>query len=186
MKLGVSIGAMVFGAGLVILSFVMVAVPIVHALISAPTLTTPGVVRLHLVQGNDKIYQRTGARPHVGAGLLQRNPVTLGPGDVTVTRVGDGTLPVTRVDPNENITRNNATFTSAVGFTVPATGDYDVNVAAGGQVLISRPLADLVRSRVAWVAGIPVGGLIFLAGVVMLVVGLVRRNRVKRGQVPNG
>jgi cbb3-type cytochrome oxidase subunit 1 len=65
-----------------------------------------------------------------------------------------------------------------VAFRVSTSGDYTVRIAgAHAEVLIVRSLADAVRSRVGWVAAIPIGGLCFLTGLVLLVVGIVRRNR---------
>jgi hypothetical protein len=55
---------------------------------------------------------------------------------------------------------------------------------ARGDAVISRSLADAVRSRVAWVAGIPVGGLLLLIGLVLLVVGIVRRSRARKAALP--
>jgi uncharacterized membrane protein YgdD (TMEM256/DUF423 family) len=52
--------------------------------------------------------------------------------------------------------------------------------AARGDALISRSLADAVRSRVGWVAAIPVGGLLFLIGLMLLVVGIVRRSKARK------
>jgi hypothetical protein len=88
---------------------------------------------------------------------------------------------VSDAGPNETITRGRRRSTSAVAFRVSSPGDYTVRIAAArGEVVIARSLADAVRSRVGWVAGIPIGGLVFLIGLVLLIVAIVQRSRARK------
>jgi uncharacterized membrane protein YgdD (TMEM256/DUF423 family) len=85
---------------------------------------------------------------------------------------------VSDTGPNENITRGNRRYASAVAFRVSTPGNYTVRIAGThGQALVVRSLAEAVRSRVGWVAAIPIGALCFLTGLVLLVVRIVRRKR---------
>jgi hypothetical protein len=172
-RLGLAIGLIVLGIALGILSFVMVTLPLLRLVKEAPALATPGSVTLHLNKGLYKVFEPTGT---------VTNAVTpIHAADVNVSGPGGGGIPVSDTDPNENITRGNRRYASAAAFRASTPGDYTVRIGgAHGQALIVRSLADAVRSRVGWVAAIPIGGLCFLIGLVLLIVGIVRRSRAKR------
>jgi hypothetical protein len=158
---------MVLGTGLGMLSVVMVTLPLLRLVRDAPSMTTPGSVTLHLNKGLYKVFEPTGATVHAA--------------DVNVSGPGGGGLQVSDADPNETITRGHRAYASAVAFRVSTPGDYTVRIAAPrGEVVIARSLADAVRSRVGWVAGIPIGGLLFLIGLVLLIVAIVRRKGAKQ------
>ena len=171
-RLGLAIGLIVLGIALGILSFVMVTLPLLRLVKEAPTLATPGSVTLHLNKGLYKVFEPTGT---------VTNAVTpIHAADVNVSGPSEG-IPVSDTDPNENITRGKSRYASAAAFRVSTPGVSTVRIAgAHGEVLIVRSLADAVRSRVGWVAAIPIGGLFFLIGLVLLIVGIVRRSRAKR------
>lgn len=170
-SLGLAIGLMVLGIALGILSFVMVTLPLLKLVKEAPSVATPGSVTLHVNRGLYKVFEPTGT---------VTNAVTpIHAADVNVSGPGGG-IPVSDTDPNENLTRANRRYASATAFRVSTPGDYTVRIGgAHGQALIVRSLADAVRSRVGWVAAIPIGGLCFLIGLVLLIVGIARRSRAK-------
>jgi hypothetical protein len=177
---------MVLGIALGILSFVMVTLPLLRLVKEAPSVTTPGSVTLHLNKGLYKVFEPTGTAT---AGSVPSSPppgvTPIHAADVKVNGPGRGSIPVSDTDPNENITRGNRPFTSAVAFRVSTSGVYTVRIAgAHGEALVVRSLADAVRSRVGWVAAIPIGGLCFLIGLVLLVVRIVRRSRAKKAAFP--
>lgn len=160
---------MVLGVVLSVAAVVEVTLPLVHLVHEAPAVATPGSARLHLTSGAYRVFEPT---------RVVTGTVSLHAADVTVTGSPGDPLRVAAVAPDETITRSGQAFTSAVGFSVRATGDYEVTITAQpGQVLVTRSLADALRSRIVWLAAIPVGGLIFLGGLVQLILALVRRRR---------
>jgi hypothetical protein len=168
---------MVVGIALGILSVVLVTLPLLKLVKDAPLVATPGSVTLHLGKGLYKVFEPTGTAT-AGAGPGSSNVTTIHAPDVNVTGPGGGAIPVSDTGPSENITRGNRRYASAVAFRVSTPGDYTVRiVGAHGQALVVRSLADAIRSRVGWVAAIPIGGLCLLTGLVLLVVGIVRRKR---------
>jgi hypothetical protein len=174
---------MALGLALGILSFVMVTLPLLRLVKEAPSLTTPGSATLHLNKGLYKVFEPTGT---------VTNAVTpIHAADVNVSGPGRGGIPVSDTDPNENISRGKSRYASAAAFRVSTAGVHTVRIAgAHGEALIVRSLADAVRSRVGWVAAIPIGGLCFLIGLVLLIVGIARRSSAKKaafsGEPPPG
>jgi hypothetical protein len=160
---------MVAGALLGIVAVVLVTLPLLQLVKQAPTVTTPGSVTLHLDKGVYKVFERTGT-------------VLGGAADVSVVAPQiQGVIGVSDAGPTETITRNRSMYTSVVSFRVSTAGIYTVRIGGGpGEVIVSRSLADAVRGRVGWVATIPIGGLLFLIGLVMLVVGISRRSKARR------
>jgi hypothetical protein len=170
---------MILGIALGILSVVMVTLPLLRLVKDAPLVTTPGSVTLHLGKGLYKVFEPTGtATAGAAPGSSTPSVTTIHAGDVNVTGPAGSGRAVSDTGPSETITRGNRRYASAVAFRVSAPGDYTVRIAgAHGEALIVRSLADAVRSRVGWVAAIPIGGLSFLTGLVLLIVGIVRRRR---------
>jgi hypothetical protein len=176
---------MVLGTALGVLSVVMVTLPLLRLVKDAPSMTTPGSVTLHLNKGLYKVFEYTGTAA-AGTPLRSLPPAvtTIHASDVNVGGPGGGAIPVSNADPTETITRGHRHSTSAVAFRVSTPGDYTVRIAgARGEVVIARSLADAVRSRVAWVAGIPIGGLLFLVGLVLLIVAIVRRSKDRKAEI---
>jgi hypothetical protein len=173
---------MLLGVLLGMLSIFMVTLPLLKLVRNAPSVTTPDTVTLHLAsKGLYKVYQLTGTAdgPAVPA-AVPGGATSIRATDLSLRRAGDGEVAVTEVRHDEIITRNRRIYTAAVAFRVAAPGDYTLQIAgAHGEVLVARSLADAVRSRVGWVAGIPIGGLLFLTGLVLLIIGFVRRSGPK-------
>ena len=181
-----AIGLMVLGAALGVLSVVMATLPLLKLVRDAPSVTTPGSVTLYLNKGLYKVFEPTGTAT---AGPVSGSPstgvTTINATDVNVSGPGGRPVPVSDSRGDEAITRAGRHYSSAVAFRVSSPGRYTVRIAgARGDAVISRSLADAVRSRVAWVAGIPVGGLLLLIGLVLLVVGIVRRSRARKAALP--
>lgn len=169
--LGVAVGAV---------GVVETALPFVRTLTRSTAYTTPAVIHAHLSHGTYEIYQLTSRRSS-SFSPVQPGTVDIQPTDVSVTSSGGQPLRVEPQGTRETITHNDDVYTGAVRFAVPSTGDYVVRVrsgrAAANQVILARSLGSLVRSAVGWIATAAAGGLIVLLGLVMLIVGLVRRRR---------
>jgi hypothetical protein len=173
---------MVLGVALGVLSVVMVTLPLLRLVRDAPSVTTPGSVTVYLHKGLYKVFEPTGtATAGPVPGVSSSGVTAISANDVNVSGPDGHPIPVSDSRADEGITRGRRHYSSAVAFRVSAPGAYTVRIAAArGDALISRSLADAVRSRVGWVAAIPVGGLLFLIGLVLLVVGIVRRSKKRK------
>jgi Protein of unknown function (DUF2510) len=147
---------------------------------TAPTFDIPGSITRKLDKGVFVVYERTGDSSSSGTAS---NSVTIKPADVEVTGPDGSTITTQRLFSNENLTRNGSVFTGAVRFTVVTPGQYEVNVSgANGEAVVGRSLVDSVRGRLGWLAGIGIGGLAFLVGLILLIVKLRSRGKYKAAQ----
>ena len=178
---------MVLGVALGVLSVVMVTLPLLRLVRDAPSVTTPGSVTLYLHKGLYKVFEPTGtATAGPVPGVSSSGVTAISANDVNVSGPDGHPIPVSDSRADEGITRGRRHYSSAVAFRVSTPGGYTVRIAgARGDALVTRSLAYAVRSRVGWVAGIPVGGLLFLIGLVLLVVGIVRRSNARKAALSN-
>jgi hypothetical protein len=180
-----SIVLLVVGAALAIPTFIVGIVPIVRAVRSPIRFEVPGRARMHLDHGDYMVYEDKGASS-IGNAFSQDDTVTIEPADVTVT-APDGTslLVLDRGSFAETLTVNGRRYVSAVRFTAPATGEYVIGVTTTttttGYALVARPLASVARKSAGWFVLAALGAVFFVIGVVLLIVGSVRRGRA---QVP--
>jgi hypothetical protein len=181
-SLRVAILLIVAGLALAIPTFVVGLVPIVRDVASPLRFRPPGPVRLHLGQGTYEVYEDAGSASF-GSSFSSNGNVTIAPDDVTVT-ASDGT-PLTvfeRGSTVESLSTHGERYIGAVRFTTPAAGDYDVTVRASSleSVLVARPLTDTIKKALVWFLLTGVGGIVTVVGIVLLIVGSVRRGRVGR------
>jgi hypothetical protein len=172
----------VLGLGLVlgVLGGVETALPIVRTLTHSTSHPTPARLRQHLSHGTYEIYELTGERSSAFS-RIRSGPVDIGPGNVTVRSASGqpGAVTVTREGADETLTLGDRVYTGAVQFEIPSSGDYIVTVTSDARtrVILARSIGSIVRSVVGWIAIAGAGGLLFLVGLVLLIVGLVRRGR---------
>jgi hypothetical protein len=99
---------------------------------------------------------------------------------LTVTASDGSTVPVFYDNHNDKITRGTAEYTSRLAFDPPSGGDYVlVFTRVATTVIVARSVSDAIRGVLVWFGVGAIGGLILLAGIVMLIVGAVRRGRAK-------
>jgi hypothetical protein len=182
-SLRVAISLILAGAALAIPTFIAGIVPIVRAVTNPIPFDAPGQVRVHLGKGTYMVYEDKGASS-IGSAFSSDDSVTITPADVTVSGADGTNLEVRdRGTIRETLTRGGDRFLGAVQFTTPASGDYAVSVqeqdTTPRPVLIARPFTTIIRSVLGWFALSGVGGLAFGAGVVLLIVGSVRRSRMR-------
>lgn len=174
----------VLGAGvaIAIAGGVGTGVKVAHSVFSSPVFSLPAHLHRHLDKGTYQVYQRTGDT-HRGNGFTFSNggPPGLGPSDVTVTSVTGESVPTSYPgNLTETINRGSGIYTGAVRFDVPSAGDYDIAIRAQGgipQAIVTRTLGDTVRGAVPWLLTVAAGVLLATVGLVMLIVGIVRRGR---------
>jgi hypothetical protein len=83
---------------------------------------------------------------------------------------------------SEEVTRGSTVYAGAVEFTVPAPGDYRVRVTNPGktEVVIAPGLGSGFDTGMAWLLAGLASGIAFLIGVVLMIVGAVRRRRGRK------
>jgi hypothetical protein len=141
--------------------------------ITAPTFEIPGSTRRTLDKGVYVVFEDTGSGFSAGS-------TTIGPEDVQVTDPDGARITTRRLNSTETIDRNGSRFLGAVKFTVVTPGEYDVEVSAGnGTAVVGPSLVDSVGKKLGWLAGIGVGGLAFLVGLIWLILALRRRGKNK-------
>jgi hypothetical protein len=188
-SLRISILLIVAGVALAIPTFVVGIVPIVRDVASPLRFDTPGPVDLHLGKGTWEIYENTGSASF-GSSFSNDDTVTITPTDVTVTSPGGAHVDVfERSSTVETLTRSGRRYVGAVRFDIPATGDYLVTVRSpfSESVLVARPLTDTIKKVLVWFLLTGIGGIVTVVGIVLLIVGSVRRGRAHRaGAHPYG
>lgn len=160
-------------------------VTIVTNVFDAPVVNLPATLHRHLDAGSYEVYQRTGSqRSGSGFSFSQSGPTALTPADVTVTAADGTQLPVEPPGAmTETITRGSATYTGAARFRVHAGGDYRIDIRAPGgmpQAVVSRTLGDTFRRSAGWFTGAGLGVVLAGVGLVLLLVGVLRRGRANR------
>jgi len=186
-SLRLSLGVLALGSVLFVLGGVVAGVRIAHGVLGGPVLTLPTTVSRHFAPGTYYVFQRTGATSGGnGFNVAHFEPMTLTTGDVTVT-APDGHQLATSFPggATETVTRGGASYTGAVEFHVDTGGDYVVQVRApraGGdpEVIVARSFGSLFRATVGWLLLAFLGFAIGVTGIVLLVVGQVRRGRARR------
>ena len=188
--LRISIAFLVVATLLVLPALVQVVRSAVHTLRS-PAVSTPAVIQRHLGEGRYVVFERTGTRRGGGGVTFSTgHTVTMSPEEVSV--VGpEGRVPVSFMTSNQTVTRGSAIYTGALRFDTPRAGNYVIGI--GGpprRVLVARSIGDTFADVGGWWAVGALGVTVWMVGVAMLVIGVIRRNRVdalqRRVLVPSG
>ena len=155
---------------------------------TAPVRDTPLDATIDLDEGTYVIYEQTSMGR--GNGLFPGGGgrgVTISPDAVTVLSPSGESLPVETTSLDETIDRNDSTFSGAVRFTVDDPGVHRVSVEGlGQQVIVAPSIASSFGNALAWLAGVALGALLAVIGLVLLIVGLVRGRRPAVAPAPAG
>jgi uncharacterized protein DUF2510 len=177
---------LVLGAGIVVavVGGVGAGVTFARAVFTTHAVSLPAHLHRHLDKGHYEIYQRT------GTSNLEDDPSSIGdiaslvPDNVHI-RSADGVTvrSETTGDVSETITRGSGVYGGAVKFSAPRTADYDIDIDNSGgapEVIIDRTFGDTLRMTVPWLTVLGAGSFTASVGVVLLIIGIVRRNRAAR------
>ena len=103
------------------------------------------------------------------------------PGDITVTAPDGSSVPVTEAPSfSQTYTNSSRTFVVVATFDPPVSGAYDVSVSTEGATVVVAPSITVLGRSLPWLALAGVGFVLGLAGIVVLVVGVVRRSSSRR------
>jgi hypothetical protein len=143
--------------------------------ISADPRRTPVVLELELDSRKYIVYELTQAGGSWG-GPASPGSVTVTVDDVTVTAPDGSDVPVTAPRFDETLTRGSGDYTGAATFEADDEGLYRIEVRTPEtRILVAPSLASMFTESVAWIALLGLSGIVFFIGVVLLVVGLVRK-----------
>ncbi|MDQ6796844.1 MAG: DUF2510 domain-containing protein [Actinomycetota bacterium] len=170
------LGVVTFGAGSIVFG-----VSLFRSVTTGNTMTVPGRARFHLSSGNYLIYERVATTSREGGG----GDVSIDAGSVRITGPDGQTVTVSQnTGVTQTITRGSTAYQGAVEFKISGTGDYAFEVlnARPSQALVARSLGDTFRRALPWILIGGVGFVVGVAGLVMVIVGSVRRNRWSAGR----
>src|SRR3954447_21505627 len=149
--------------------------------LTSPVLAVPGTRTLRLERSEYAVYELNGSQTRRGnVTATRRNSITIGPDQVAVAGPDGTPLPLGGPGGgSQYITRGEQIFTAAVFFDVPAAGDYRVAITAdqAGQVIVARTLGAAFAGKGRWAIGLLASVPGVLLGIVLLIVGVVRRYR---------
>ncbi|MFL6070134.1 MAG: DUF2510 domain-containing protein [Actinomycetes bacterium] len=156
--------------------------------ITADSQLTPARMQLQLDGGPYVVYELTGQTRGGGPFTVENGRgVTVNVSDVTVTSVDGTQVPVGPTTFTETITQGSSNYTGVARFDVLHDGTYVVEVATPGtRVLVAPSVTSGFRGTVKWFALGGVSGLLFLVGVVLLIVGIVRSRKPRVVVTPPG
>jgi len=99
------------------------------------------------------------------------------PGDVTV-QATDGTAVIVTDSPSlsQTFSDGSKNYVVVATFTPPVTGQYVVSVKTDGATVVVAPSLTAVAKALPWLALIGLGALLALAGLIVFIVGIVRRS----------
>jgi hypothetical protein len=167
-RLAPAIVVLIAGALVVTAAFGFGIRELVDRLSDSVTFDVPGAATMHLDGGRYAVY--------LDANFSNR---------ITVKDSNGVSLVVDDVDPDEHVTKNGTSFASAAEFTAPRPGDYVVTVTTTSQglrdvrALVTHPIGDTGRKLAPYGLVALAGGIVFIIGVVLLIVGTVRRDKAR-------
>ena len=180
-SLKLSFIVMGIGIAVAIVGGVGTGVTFAKSLLLSPPVSLPAHLNRHLDKGTYEIFQKIDSGN--GFPVTNHDFASLGPQNVHVrTSIG---APVTAepADVSETISRGTRQYGAAVKFDAPLSDDYRIDIDyAGGppEVILVRSIGDTARHSVPWLITAVLGGGAAAIGLVLLIVGIVRRNRASQ------
>jgi hypothetical protein len=178
--LALCIALIVVGAGLGITGLAVGVAKVVHNF-TGTVYTAPATVHRQLGSGTYEVFAETD-----DASAFDPFGAVLRAADVQVTSASGQSIPTTdRIGTDEHLDRGSANYDGVVDFTIHTAGDYTIKVAGhrGERFFVSRTFGDLAKHAAIWFVLMGIGILVGIAGIVLLIVGIVRRRNVSRPPV---
>jgi hypothetical protein len=160
---------MIVGGLVVIGAFGFGARTVIDRIQDSTTFDTPGTASMHIGSGRYAVYTD-------GRDLSAT---------ITVTDAHGVELPIDIRFGDETITTDGRTFENVAEFTAPSDGLYSVTITTDsqgpccGRALVTHPIKDTLRSLVPNLLAALGGSALFIVGIVLLIVGTVRRDKVR-------
>ncbi len=167
-----SVPLLILGVVGAIVSFAFLGKALLHSISNAPVMNTPGSEQVACRSGSYLLYVEAGT-----------NGLSATASSVAVTGPSGQSVPVELENAAESITRNGVRFSGDVGFVVSAAGTYTVTVHTTGATIVVAPsFTTTAQANLGWVIGLLASLLVGLAGLILLIIGLVQRSRAKKQQ----
>jgi hypothetical protein len=146
---------------------------IVHS-VTSPVVTTPADINRHLGAGTYDVY------------VSEAVFASLAPSQVSVTSADGQHIPVTEPGATETLSRGASSYRAQLTFKISQSGNYEIRVGgpSGVPIVVSNSLGDLAKRVVVWFALMGVGLLLAVLGVVLVIVGVLRRRRPHHPYAP--
>jgi hypothetical protein len=135
---------------------------------SAPTFSTPGSEHVYLRAGAYDLFTNASASD-------------LDADNVTVTNASGSPMALSQVSDGQSFAEGNTTYHAALMFQATEPGSYSIVVKTDADYFAVAPdLQSIITWNSGWLAGLLVSLIVGLIGLVLLVVGLMRRSQGKR------
>jgi len=145
---------------------------------AASSVSSPGTVAMHLHPGRYYVMDKVGDTAGFGSLTSSEGPGSVSPNDVAVESTSGGSVPVTASDTSLEFSRSTSRYRAAAQFQIVDDGDYLITVATpSARFLVVPEISGVVRHAVPWLFLLTLAGLLGVAGLVLLIVGLVRGRR---------
>ncbi len=168
--LRLSVPVLVLGIIAVVVAFVGLGEALVHTVSDATVLTSPATEKVECGPGSYVLYVESGSPA-----------LPTAPGDVVVTSPAGLDVSLQLQPRGESVNRGGERFSGQVSFDVTVSGAYTVTVRPSGVTLLVAPsFPTIARDNLGWVILLLAGLLSSLTGLVLLIVGVVRRSRARR------
>ena len=104
------------------------------------------------------------------------------PADISVTGPS-GPVTISKTSGTVNTTgADNKTYAEVATFDPPTTGSYTIAVATKGSVVAVAPALSTAAKGVAWIVAVVLGGFVALIGLILIIIGAVRRSSSRNTQ----
>jgi hypothetical protein len=188
-RLWPSIALLIFGSACVTVGFVLFFVVGVVGILNSTVYETPVHLSLRCHVGDYLVYQDTATSSSGPAiGIAPSGLLTITPDQVKVVGPDGNRVPTWAGDGAETITKDSATYNSAVGFHATVAGTYSVTVesARPTSVIIAPSLGNQVVHAAPWLILSGAGILVAVVGLVLLIITSNRRSRSRLQAVAAG
>jgi hypothetical protein len=171
--LAIALALIIVGVILGLTGLVKGVQSVVHDVRGIVTSTTPADFQRNLAAGTWEIYVADGQD-------LQLDGVTItGPGNTVIQARPTGSG-------SQTLTNHGDQYVGQIEFTITTPGVYDIKVSEppGVPILLSKSFGDLAKHAAGWFVLTGAGALAGIVGLVLLIVGVSRRNQAKRPAQP--
>jgi hypothetical protein len=177
------ITALVAGTLCLVVGLVLFGVVGFAGLVGSPVYQAPVTVSVKCDIGDYYVYQHVGSQiSGPGFSYSQSGVPTLTSQKVQVRGPEGAQVATWSTSGGETITKGSWIYVNTVGFHAARAGAYQVHIAAvsPSAVIVGPSLGSQFLRAAPWLIMVGVGGLVAIAGLVLLIVSLVRRNRQNR------
>jgi hypothetical protein len=180
-----SLAIFLIGLALGVVAVVGIVNTTVHALSGTKFLPTPGSAAARLSAGTYVVYEVVGANITGATSGPAPIPATgtarITPADVTLVSASNVYLRVTRPPGNANVLGGSGLLSASAQFVVTTPGTYYVSIqtAQPNEAMITHNLGVALGSVIRWAIILGIGAAVTILGIVLMIVGRVRRSRVR-------